>query len=154
MSKETPRHKLITEVLRKAGGVDVESILPRIKNEQRADIFFEKYSTIVEVKEIVNDRLSDPEVLESLNRLLTMDGPAMGGPVVFGTVNIRLDTIPHALARRYFQRIGKRVQKEVAKANSQIRDTKDALKLPDARGLLVMVARPMKMNLRARSESS
>lgn len=148
MSKEAPRHKLVTDILRKAGGIDVESILPRVPKKRRADIFFKDHAIIVEVKEITNDRLSDPKVLESLNELVTIDGPSMGGPIIFGTVRLRADTLPDVLARKYFQRVGKRVQKEVSEANGQIRDTKEALGLPEARGLLVMVSRPMKMNLR------
>ncbi|MCB4862989.1 hypothetical protein K7W03_25745 [Sphingobium sp. PNB] len=148
MSKEAPRHRLVTEILRKAGGIDVESILPRVPKKRRADIFFKDHEIIVEVKEITNDRLSDPKVLQSLNDLITIDGPSMGGPVIFGTVRLRADTLPNALARKYFQRVGKRVQKEVSEANGQIRDTKEALGLPDARGLLVLISRPMKMNLR------
>lgn len=148
MQGETPRHRLLAEVLRRAGGADVEQILPKLPAQKRADIYFEKYATIVEIKEVATDRLSDPHVLEELNRLLTIDGPAMGGPVVFGDVHVSTDQLPEALARRFFQRVGKRVQKTVAHADGQIGDTKQALGLPDAEGLLLLTFRPMKMNLR------
>lgn len=140
---------MLTEALRQAGGIDVEAILPAASSKKRADIFFEQYSTIVEVKEITNDRLSDPEVLKALNELITVEGPSLGGPVIFGTRMVQVDKLPSVLARKFFQRVCKRVQKEVAQANSQIRDTKEALGVEEARGLLVIVVRPMKMNLRA-----
>jgi len=102
---------------------------------------------VVEVKDIDADRLKDPKVLAALHRLRVLDCPGMGGPVFFGTNSVRLRSLPEQLAR-ILQRIGKSIRAKVAAANGQIRDTKVRLGSPEARGLLVVVAPPMKLGLR------
>lgn len=61
--------------------------------------------------------------------------------IVYGTRRIDLDQLPSVCQQEVLALIGKSLQyKILAKANQQIRATKEFLKLPDAKGLLMVAS--------------
>lgn len=143
---ELDLHDLIALVLQRAGGVLVEDVLPAIEGKRRADILFEDEAVVAEVKTLTNDRSNDPNVKTRINHLVTVEGPEMGGPIIFGTVGVRLDKLPDRMAKKALRILSKRVQREVGHANNQIKDTKAEWK-DTAHGLLVIATPPLPINL-------
>lgn len=144
---QTPGHRLMLKVLCTAGGEDVETLIPPKQGEKRADVLFRSLSIIAEIKELTTDRSKDPKVAEAINHLITIEGPKQGGPIFFGTNSVRLDQLPDRIARNSMRVLTKRIQYEVGEANKQIKQTKPALGMPEAKGLLVFIAPPMPINL-------
>jgi hypothetical protein len=140
-------HQLLEKVFCEAGGQSVEGALSVGYGGKRADIVFPDQNIIIEIKELSGDRAMSSKIQERLNRLITEDGPALGGPIIFGEATINLSQLPDVLMRRSFRLLAKRVQREVSFANRQIRETKAALTMPDAHGMLVFVTPPTKIDL-------
>lgn len=140
-------HSFIETLLITAGGEPVVNVVEELPKRKRADIIFQSEDVIAEIKTVTNDRLSDPDVFETLNELIAVKGPAMGGPIVFGTCSIDLDKLPDRLARRAFRLLAKTLQRQVASANRQFRETKEDGNREDAHCLLVVGLPPMKFDL-------
>lgn len=140
-------HSFIEEILRSSGATPVECVLAPKRGRNRADFIFPEPRVVAEIKSLETDRAEDAAVLSKLNELITLKGPSMGGPVIFGEVSISLDQLPDKLARQAFRLLTKQVQKAVDKANRQIKETKQDLDWPEAHGLLVFAAPPMTTDL-------
>ena len=135
------QHELLIRVLRLAGGVELESVLPADYVGERADAWFERYDVIVEVKTLSTDRAREPKVSEALGQMLA-DNIREGAPIIFGQTRIGLHDLPEKIAIRALRIGGKRVQREAAKANRQIKASKAALGQEKAFGLLLLVTPP------------
>jgi len=140
-------HAFAEDLLLRAGGEHVENLLPAVEGRKRADIAFAGERVIVEVKSLTNDRGNDPAVQETMNRLIVEDGPALGGPIIFGQASVRLDKLPDKLARQAFRLLGNRVRREVGSANRQIRETVEDLRWGTGQGVVLFIVPPMKINL-------
>lgn len=140
-------HAFAERLLLAAGGEHVERLLPSAPKRKRADIAFVRERAVVEIKSLASDRASDPAVKEALNRLIVDRGPALGGPIIFGTSVVRLDKLPSKLATNAFRLLAKRVQKEVTTANRQIRETIEDLGWEGAQGVVLFIVPPMEIDL-------
>ena len=140
-------HAFAEQFLLAGGGTPVEELLPKTKGRKRADIAFPDARVVIEIKSIINDRTIDPAVQEAMNKLLVEKGPAMGGPIIFGTVNVEIASLPEKLARNAYRLLAQRVQKEVTTANRQLRETVEDMGWMDAQGILLIIAPPMGINM-------
>lgn len=138
------QHELITTVLCEAGGIHAEDALPAGYAGKRADVVFASENLIVEVKSFTSDRRQDPKVATKLGAVMERNA-AFGGPIVFGTVNVRLHDLPKPIAEQALRVVGARVRKEVTSARGQIAATRTALDIPDAYGLVVFVSPPERL---------
>lgn len=139
------QHELMTRVLCHAGGRSVEDLLPQGYQGKKADVAFPDDNVIVEVKSIATDRANDPQTADALG-LMFSQNTAKGAPVIFGQVSVRLHDLPREIAESALRIVGKRVQREAAEANRQIKASKAALGLDSAYGLLVFVTPPYKLD--------
>lgn len=138
------QHELITKVMCEAGGSHAEDSLPAGYIGKRADAVFASDNLIAEVKSLTSDRRQDPRVATKLGEVMERNA-AFGGPVVFGTVNVRLHDLPKPIAEQALRVVGARVRKEVTSARGQIAATRAVLNMPDAYGLIVFVSPPERL---------
>ena len=138
----TDQHDLFCEVLRRAGGIDVSSILPAEHRGSNADILFEDENVVFEVKSITTDRPNEDRIMHEVAELLMRDA----GMIIFGQVNIDPTKLPERAARNLFRHIGRRYQAEIKASNIQIRQTKLALDRETARGAVAFIAPPSKIS--------
>ncbi|WP_066810208.1 hypothetical protein [Sphingomonas asaccharolytica] len=135
------QHELLIRVLCVAGGTEMESALPRDYAGERADALFERYDVVVEVKTLATDRANDPKIWDALGQMFA-ENVHEGAPIIFGQTKIGLHDLPENIAVKALRIAGKRVQREAAKANRQIKASKAALGRENAFGLLVLVTPP------------
>jgi hypothetical protein len=140
-------HGFAEGLLLAAGGERVENLLPQMPGRKRADVAFIAERTVIEIKSLTNDRGHDPGVKKALSRLIAENGPAMGGPIIFGDATVRLDKLPSKLATNAFRLLGNRVRREVTAANRQIKETIEDLGWEDAQGIALFIVPPMKIDL-------
>lgn len=138
------QHELITMVLCEAGGSHAEASLPSGYAGKRADVVFASENLIVEVKSFTSDRRQDPQVATKLGEVMERNA-AFGGPIVFGTVSVRLHDLPKPIAEQALRVVGARVRKEVTSARGQIAATRAVLDMPNAYGLIVFVSPPERL---------
>ena len=138
------QHEIITKVLCEAGGCHAEHSLPDGYAGKRADVVFVLENLIAEVKSFTSDRRQDPQVATKLGEVMERNA-AFGGPIVFGTVNVRLHDLPTPIAEQALRVVGARVRKEVTSARGQITATRAVLNMPDAYGLIVFVSPPERL---------
>jgi hypothetical protein len=138
------QHELVTTVLCAAGGRHVEELLPPGYAGKRADIVFVSDNLVAEVKSLTSDRRQDPQVATKLGAVMDRN-VALGAPIVFGTMNVRLHDLPKPAAEQALRVVGARVRKEVTSARAQIAATRIALAIPDAYGLVVFVSPPERL---------
>lgn len=138
------QHELITTVLCEAGGGHAEDSLPSGYVGKRADVVFASDNLIAEVKSFTSDRRQDPQVATKLGEVMERNA-AFGGPIVFGTVSVRLHDLPKPIAEQALRVVGARVRKEVTSARGQIAATRAVLGMPDAYGLIVFVSPPERL---------
>ncbi|MGH6617136.1 hypothetical protein [Sphingomonas sp.] len=135
------QHELLIRVLRIAGGVDLESVLPADYTGERADALFARYDVIVEVKTLATDRANEPKIWDALGQMFA-ENVHDGAPIIFGQTRVGLYDLPQNIAIKALRIVGKRVQREAVKANRQIRASKAALGRENAFGLLLLVTPP------------
>ena len=136
------QHDLMVSVLRQAGGMDANGLAPEGYSGKIADVIFKTDRLIVEVKSITADRRKSYAVQERLGAMIHDGAAKYGGPVLFGTANIRIDQLPEPLATRALREIGERVLKEVRAANKQITATAKALGWTEYWGVVAFIAPP------------
>ena len=139
------QHELMVRVLTASGGVPLEGLTPKGYSGKIADVLFEKDGVVAEVKAIASDRTRDPEVSRAIGEMLNLNVHA-GAPVIFGTKTINVADLPLPVAEKAMRILGKRVQSEVTRANSQIKASKLILDMPNAYGLLVFITPPFRLN--------
>lgn len=144
---EIDLHAFAEELLIAAGGVNAEQHLPLVSGRKRADIAFIRERVVVEIKSLAKDRSADPLVQKAMNKLIVDDGPALGGPIIFGTAKVRLDKLPSKLATNAHRLLGLRVQKVVRAANRQIKETVQDFGWEGAQGVLLIITPPMDIDL-------
>jgi len=141
----TDQHELMVEVLRCAGGDAVEDHLPSGYGGKKADIVFPDADIVVEVKSIATDRAASPEVADAIV-MMFQKNVSEGAPIIFGEVTIGMHDLPVPIAHKALRIMGKRVQREAAEANKQIKATAAALGMPNPSGLLVFITPPFRLD--------
>lgn len=140
------QHDLMVSVLLEAGGLDAEKLRPMGASGQIADVVFADSDLIVEVKSLETDRPSDPAIQRKVGEKLNSDSSQFGGPILFGTRQIDLTSLPEPTAWNILRIIGRNAQAAVDKANRQIKATKQVLNRPNALGCLALICPPHELD--------
>jgi hypothetical protein len=93
------------------------------------------------------DRRSDRRVTTKLGDVMARN-VHLGAPIVFGEMTVGAHDLPRPVAEQALRVVGARVREEVSAAKSQIAATRQALTMPDAYGLLVMVTPPRQIGIK------
>lgn len=104
--------------------------------EESADYLFRPEKVVVELKTLVED-----STLAHAKKLypLTNDWQRRGLVRGFGTFAVELRTLPLECQQEFLNLLEASIERVIRKANGQIRSTKEANELPDAKGLLLIV---------------
>lgn len=94
---------------------------------------------IAEIKSLTGDRANGETVSAKLGTVLEQ-GAAYGAPIVFGSKSIKVHDLPRTVGERAIRVLGARARKEVIAAARQIEQTRTALAMPDAYGLVVFIS--------------
>jgi len=132
-------HDELCAALKDAGGLGLEDILEREENVPIADSYFQEEAVIVEVKSLTTDRNKTPSVKAKAGAILSRHAAAGRIAVPFGEVRVSLPDVHPAVAEDLLRNLGKRVAKELTKANAQIRASKERLRRDDATGLCIFI---------------
>jgi hypothetical protein len=140
MKPREPLQTLIDPFIKSFGGELVADSLERNANlPQNADYVFRRLGVIAELKALEDGSFGAP--FRKKMGLLTGSWDRRGLLRVYGTVRIDLERLPPVCQQEVLDLIGKPLQKNIlAKTNQQIRATKELLKMPDARGLLMVAS--------------
>jgi hypothetical protein len=140
MQGREPLQALIDPFVRSFGGELVGDVLGEAPNlPKNADYLFRRFNVIAELKSLEVGSFGESfqkkmsELVESwANRGLVM---------VYGTQRLDLDRLPAPCQQDVLSVIAKPLQNNVLRqANRQIRSTKEALGLPDAKGILMIAS--------------
>jgi len=128
-------------VVRHAGGSLVSDLLPTRANlPKNADYVFPEYNVVAELKRLERDPREDNEFSENLNRFYrqwVVQGKRV--PPVWGRATITLRGLPRECAHQIISLYRKPIHRRIRDANQQIRSTKQALNLYEAKGLLIFI---------------
>jgi hypothetical protein len=138
------QQELMMRVLQEAGGQAVETAMPDGYKGAVADILFPEDDVIVEIKSLTADRSSDPKVMEAIGQMLAENWDR-GGAVVVGEMSVRLDSLERPIAANALRIVGQSVQNKARKASRQLAATKNALRRPNAVGVIVLITPPFKL---------
>jgi hypothetical protein len=137
--KKKKLEPLFDEFVHSFGDERVDRLILEPSNSKRADYYFHKYGVLAELKRLENDSFG-PEYKQKMDRL-TKAWLQKGLIKVFGTVQIGLRDIPRECQLEWMSVIERPLQKKVIEAaNAQIRATKQLLKIPDTRGVILVAS--------------
>ena len=133
-----PVEQTFNEFVEKVGGELVEKSLSHQQGEKRADYLFRTPGIIAELKCLEHD-LFTPDYHIKLQALVN-DWQARGlvGRIL-GTVQLDLQRLPRQCQTEWLRITERPLNRDiVSRANRQIRETKVALGLPEAKGVLLL----------------
>jgi hypothetical protein len=140
MKPREPLQAIIDPFVKTCGGELVADLLQKNANlPPNADYLFRRSGVIAELKALEDDSLGEP----FRKKMGTLVGSwhRRGLLTVFGTTRVNLDQLPPLCQQEVLDLIGKPLQTNIlAKANQQIRATKELLQVPDAKGLLMVAS--------------
>ena len=126
------------DFVKTTGGEIVSDIVGSSPNFANADYLFREHGVVAELKCLQKDVLEDQGYKQDVDDLFDywvtrgfIPDPGLG------LFRIRVDKLPVQCQRDFFQLIRKPIQGAIKKANTQIRETKVHLNLPDTKGLLL-----------------
>ncbi len=131
---------LMDEVVKLAGGGRVDSLLPLkvLERQKNADYVFQSDYVIAELKSLQRE-IFTWECVQKLNVLLQSWSARHLIRGVYGRVQVSFRQLPVLCQQELFQLLAAPLQNHViAAANRQIRETKDTLGMPDAKGVLIL----------------
>lgn len=131
-------HDLMCASLCRAGGSLCEQLIPE-HSGRVADIAFPDDQIVIEVKSITTDRGNDRAVQIRAGEILNEWAAKGMAPVLFGKKKVWLPDLQWDVAQDLLKTVGKRVRREVAHANAQVRSTASALGFAEPRGLCIFV---------------
>jgi len=121
------------------GGTDLDISTPPGSGDV-ADYAFTNHNVIAELKSLEEDTLHSPWGRKLLSaRYESWVSRKLVGPI-WGEVRIESQNLPEECQRELVQALRRRIQKKLKKANSQIKNTRLRLGMPQARGLLLLEA--------------
>ena len=140
MKQREPLQTIIDPFIKSCGGELVADLLEKKSNlPQNADYLFRRPGVVAELKALEDDSFGEP--FRKKMGALAGSWHRRGLLMVYGTRRIDLDKLPPICQQEALDLIGKPLQNNIlAKANQQIRATKEFLKAPDARGLLMVAS--------------
>lgn len=140
MKPQEPLQTIIDPFIKSCGGELVADLLEKNVNlPQNADYLFRQHGVIAELKALENDSFGEPFQRKMGN--LMGSWQRRGLLIVYGTQRIELTQLPSPCQEEALNIIGKPLEANIlAKAHEQIRGTKEVLKMPDAKGLLIVAS--------------
>jgi hypothetical protein len=140
MKLQQPLQSFIDPFIKSCDGELVASILDSGSNPPKnADYVFRLAGVIAELKGL--EEASFGESFQNKMSALVESWANRGLGIIWGTQRVDLAQLPPVCQQEVLDVIGKPLQRNIlAKANQQIRATKESLKLPDAKGLLMVAS--------------
>jgi hypothetical protein len=130
-----PMEETFNEFVEKLGGELVEKALPQTAGEKRADYLFRTSRIIAELKCLERDAFT-PDYYQKLQALAN-GWMARRLLLVYGQVDIELKKLPAQCQTEWLRLLEQPLNRAiVSRANRQIRETKNFLRWPDAKGVL------------------
>ena len=130
----------VTRAVKSIGGRVVSELFPSRGNRPKnADFVFDEHRVIAELKRLEKDQSEDPNVTAKLNEMYrrwVAQGKRV--PIIFGRGQLNLRNIPVECANEVISLLREPIARRIRKANEQIKATKSALGMQDARGLLLL----------------
>ena len=135
MKPKQSLQSIVDPFVKGIGGELVSELIGNNNPPSSADYLFRDHNVIAELKALENDSFGEPYRAKLGN--LIADWHRRGLLLVYGTQRINIRQLSPVCQKEWLDVIGRPLQKNVlAAANSQIRKTKELLKLPSAKGLL------------------
>ena len=127
------------KVVCQIGGDLVKNRLPpRSPSFENADYVFDKENVIVELKILQKDPLIESELQNKIQSKFDK-WINEGKLIIYGQVCVESKSLPEKMQWELLRIYSEPVRRVIKKANRQIRDTKDQLKMPNAQGLVIIV---------------
>lgn len=134
-----PVEPVFNRVVERCGGSRVDALFPCGLEWENADYYFHSIPVVAELKEVTTDLNDDTELQARLGKILGRHAGKEGVPIFFGKAPIRIDLLPDDVRREMMTPFKRKLESRVKKAAKQIKETKAQLKVPNARGLLILV---------------
>lgn len=125
------------KIVPKLGGIRIDEIVGDSPVFDNADYLFSNHKTIAELKCLQENKLDDPVLMERMENLWSKweKQGHVNGDI---PERIQRDSIPDTCFQELYSLCSKSLKSVIKKANKQIRNTKNALKLSDHHGLLLL----------------
>lgn len=123
-----------------AGGQRVSEIVGQSPNFNNADYIFSKSCVVAELKCLEENQGRSENLKEKIHKLYNQyvnDGKT--NLIIYGEVEVEANQVSENFAREVLELYRKPIQGVIKKANKQLRQTKEQLKLDDYFGLLLLV---------------
>jgi hypothetical protein len=128
------------EVIARAGGYRVDTLIPRHRTFDNADYYFESEGVFAELKVLESDPQEDKRLSAHLGKLYKEYADAGRVPPLSRTQRFaRSELLPIEAQWRLLQPLKRRLQVPVKKAAKQLKETKEAFKRINDVGLLILV---------------
>lgn len=132
-----PIEPTFNEFVEKIGGELIDKIVPPQQGQKRADYLFRTPGMIAELKCLEHD-LFTPDYQAKLQALVT-SWQGRGLIRILGTVQLDVRHVPRQCQTEWLNITEQPLNRNiVSKANRQIKETKAALGLPEAKGVLLL----------------
>jgi hypothetical protein len=132
-----PVEPTFNEFVEKTGGELIEKILPPQKGQKRADYLFRTPGIIAELKCLEHDPFTRD--YQTKLQALVNSWQARGLIRIYGTVQLDVRQVLHQCQTEWLNITEQPLNRNIiSKASRQIRDTKAALGLPEAKGVLLL----------------
>jgi len=135
MKPTQPLQSIVDPFVKGIGGELVSELIGNKNPRSSADYLFRDHNVIAELKALENDSFGEPYRAKMAN--LTADWQRRGLLLVYGTARIDIRRLSPVCQKEWLDVLESSLQTNVvAKANRQIRNTKESLNLPSAKGIL------------------
>ncbi|MEE9614255.1 MAG: hypothetical protein V3W31_04785 [Thermodesulfobacteriota bacterium] len=125
--------------VKEIGGKLIKELLPKSPKTKNADYLFPESEIIVaELKCLEKDYFRDKDYKRKLNDLYSMWQSKGLVPPIYGRKTINTKDLPLECQTDVLRIVQDSIQRVIKKANKQIRETKEHLGLPHAKGLLLL----------------
>lgn len=135
-----PVEPTFDKVAERLGGIRVTSLYRSPPTFDNADYLFREAGIVAELKILALDRSKDPHTQEKLHNLYNswvQSGDRV--PLIFGEARLSTADLPEKNARELDRVFREPIRLALKKANRQIKETKNHLNLPNAKGLTLLV---------------
>lgn len=130
--------EIFFEAMRSIGGKRPTEIDSSCEETDNADIVLQRDNVIAEVKTLMEDPRDKKDFSEKYGTMYRKWSRQGKVPPQAGPIKIETSKIPEECAREFLLHITRRVKANVSKSNRQIRQLKQTLGMPTAKGLLVL----------------
>jgi len=133
-----PVEASFSEFVKEVGGELVVELIPKTpESPKNADYFFPKPNVVVELKCFEKDLFNTPDDVPRLGKIIERHNEKVTGSEAIQWLFGRRQA-PKEYRRDMLSLARRQIETAVRKANKQIQATKDALNIPDARGLVLI----------------